>query len=323
MLAVANFHYIRKDFSAEYPSIFGLTPAEFENQLIQLAKHGQFISQSELLDKEFNPEDRLLLITFDDGLKEQFELAKPILDKMGIPFICFINSANFKEKKLSMVHKLHILRSKIAPKDLENEVQKVSARLTKEEVNKAIIHYNYDSIENARLKYLLNFKLNFAELSDCINPLFTQHFNEKIEVENLYMTPAQLNTLFKQDNLASHAHEHLPLAMLNTEEINSDLSKSQHFFQDTFGEQARILSYPYGSFEACTQLSVPLKSSGFKYAFTMERAINKNLNHPYLLARYDCNDLPGGKADLFKGKNIFDNPVFSKWYEYENSSVNR
>ena len=30
MLTVCNYHYIRQDFSFKYPSIFGVTPDEFD-----------------------------------------------------------------------------------------------------------------------------------------------------------------------------------------------------------------------------------------------------------------------------------------------------
>ena len=119
MLAVANFHYIRTDFNSEFPSIFGRTPAEFEFQLQELSRQGKFISQQDILENRVSEEDRAILITFDDGLKEQFELARPILDRMGIPFICFINTVNFKEQKLSTVHKIHLLRSVLQPANIE------------------------------------------------------------------------------------------------------------------------------------------------------------------------------------------------------------
>ncbi len=96
MLIVSNYHYIREDFTAKHPSIFGLTPKQFRLQMEELSKAGSFISQKDLLkfrNKKFDK--NYILITFDDGLKEQYELAKPILDAMGIPFIFFINTANF------------------------------------------------------------------------------------------------------------------------------------------------------------------------------------------------------------------------------------
>ncbi len=113
MLAVANFHYIRRDFKTDHPSIYGVTPDQFRKQLRELAKQGRFVSQKEIL-KGIPEDNKAILITFDDGLKEQFEMAKPILDEMEIPYICFVNTSNFTEKKLSLVHQIHLLRSRIS-----------------------------------------------------------------------------------------------------------------------------------------------------------------------------------------------------------------
>lgn len=120
MLAVGNFHYIRKDFKAAYPSIFGVTPGQFRNQLKELAKYGKFVSQEDILNG-IPKDEKAILISFDDGLKEQFKLAKPILDEMKIPFICFVNTSNFAEQKVSLVHQIHLLRSKIAPAELQKK----------------------------------------------------------------------------------------------------------------------------------------------------------------------------------------------------------
>lgn len=315
MLAVANFHYIRLDFSAKYPSIFGRTPKQFQFQLEELAKHGTFISQNDLLERKISEKDQAILITFDDGLKEQFELARPILDHMGIPFVCFINTVNFTDQQLSMVHKIHLLRSELAPREFESEFKKNTlVKLSEEEEKKAYVHYNYDAPEIARLKYMLNFKLDFSELPVHIDPLFQQIFDKKQLSENLYMSKEQLHELYKHDSLASHAHEHLPLAMLSKQELQINLHKTQSFFLDNFGKKSKLLSYPYGSFEASRDLAETLKFNGFEYAFTMERAVNRDpYKNPFLLSRYDCNDLPGGKFDNFKGQQIFKSPIFNTW----------
>lgn len=45
MLIACNFHYIRESFETPFPSIFGVTPQQFEHQLDLLAHHGEFIGQ--------------------------------------------------------------------------------------------------------------------------------------------------------------------------------------------------------------------------------------------------------------------------------------
>ncbi|SDR69338.1 polysaccharide deacetylase family protein [Christiangramia echinicola] len=323
MLIIANYHYLREDFSAPFPSIYGVTPAQFENQLKKLSKFGKFISQDELLEKPEKIEaDNYFLITFDDGLKEQYELAKPILDKLGIPYIFFINTANFANQEVSLVHKVHLLRSKIAPEKLLGQIENKS--LNSEEKKAAIVHYNYDSPENAILKYILNFKFNHIEQENFIEPIFDELFEEANLVKDLYFSDAMLLELAKKNVLGSHSHSHRPLGLLSKSEAEEELRFTQEFFRKRFGTTARSISYPYGSFNACEGITSLVKKAGFQIGFSMERAANESLDTDrLLLSRFDCNDLPGGKNDLFNGKNPFESAPIRKWNSYENSTINK
>ncbi|GGW78648.1 polysaccharide deacetylase family protein [Salegentibacter mishustinae] len=323
MLIVSNYHYIRENFATPYPSIFGLTPLQFRTQLEQLSHFGEFISQDDLLNFRDKPLDKnYFLINFDDGLREQYELAKPILEAMGIPYIFFINTSNFSEKKVSLVHKIHLLRSQVAPGKL---LKKLKANtLTDMEKKAALHHYNYDTKENAILKYFLNFKLGLEEQKGFIEPLFSEVFNEDEVVQDLYFSEAMLQDLHKKNVLGSHSHLHLPLSRIETSEVKEELINTQNFFLEKFGQKAQALSYPYGSKDSCEGIGDLLQEAGFQLGFTMERAANQSLEEDsLLLARYDCNDLPGGKNDLFNNQNPFEKAALRKWHTDENSGTHK
>ncbi|TVZ54860.1 polysaccharide deacetylase [Lutibacter sp. Hel_I_33_5] len=318
MLIVSNYHYIRESFESKYPSIFGVTPKQFQKQLEQLATYGEFISQEQLVsfrNKKFDK--NYILITFDDGLSEQYELAKPILDKLGIPYVFFINTMNYTKKEISLVHKVHLVRSQILSKEIIDFIStSFGIHITEEEKKLAQINYNYDDESSACLKYLLNFKLNYSEQEKVITPIFNNLFEEKELVKKLYFTPDQLKELYKDDVLGSHSHHHVPLGLLDASKINKELLASQMFFQDQFGKEAYSVSYPYGSKEACDKVTEIEKSSGFKLGFSMERAVNSQIEkNPLMISRYDCNDLPSGKFDIFKSTDLFKEGVKSNWYQ--------
>lgn len=326
MLVVSNYHYIREDFTAKYPSIFGVTPKQFRGQLEKLATYGSFISEEELLGFRDKPFDKnYILISFDDGLKEQYELAKPILDEMGIPFLFFINTANFLDKSVSLVHKIHLLRSALSAEEILQELSGITpGKLSERERALAVSHYNYDEEQTAELKYLLNFKMGIPEQQAFIAPLFSQLYDEKEVASGLYFDDHMLQVLKEQGRLGSHSHRHLPLGVLSGEELRKELEETQEFFRSRFGEPATAISYPYGSAEASLGISREVKAAGFKLGFTMERAVNASLQkEPWLLSRFDCNDLPMGKNDLFTKKRLFDNPHLRKWYQHESSFIDQ
>ncbi|MGB7843729.1 MAG: polysaccharide deacetylase family protein [Salinimicrobium sp.] len=326
MLIVSNYHYIREDFTAKHPSIFGVTPRQFREQLEELAKHGSFISQEELIKHRGKPfEKNRILITFDDGLREQYELAKPILDKMGIPAVFFINTSNFEEQKVSLVHKIHLLRSRLSSEDILQELKKLQKEsLSEKDKQEAISHYNYDEEQTALLKYLLNFKLSLPEQEKFISPLFDEMFEEKKVASELYFDRHMLQELHDNKLLGSHSHRHLPLGQLSEDLLRKELKNTQDFFLNNFGKISETISYPYGSYQACRGISEEVEKAGFKLGFTMERAANKSLKYDsLLLSRFDCNDLPLGKNDLFEGQHIFTNPRLRQWHKHESSFTDK
>lgn len=303
MLTVSNYHYIREDFTSQYPSIFGLTPESFKRQLIELQKIGKFISPKELLentDEIVNSKQNYLLVTFDDGLREQFEIAKPILDDLKIEAMYFVNSINFIEKKVSLVHKIHLIRSQVSPEDLMSNFLKSTFKskfeLSEIDKKKAIEHYNFDDVSSAHLKYCLNFKLTINELSIAMNDLFNIYFDSKETVNNLYMTEEYLKILAQENQLGSHTHSHLALGLLDVDTIGTELKKTKEYLEKITQTKIEMLSYPYGN-EASYAFPVPdiAKKVGYKLGFTMERGKNNGCEDKLLLKRFDCNDLVTGK----------------------------
>ena len=317
MLITSNYHYIREDFENKYPSIFGVTPEQFQKQLEELAKHGTFISQEKLLSfKEKGFDKNYILVTFDDGLSEQYEFAKPILNKLGIPYVFFINTMNYTEREVSLVHKIHMVRSQVSSREIIDFIAtNFDVNITEEEKKLGEINYSYDNKSSAHLKYLLNFKLNYNQQRVIINPLFDSLFVEKDVVDDLYFSKDQLKSLYNEGVLGSHSHNHVPLGLLSKDKIKKEILDSQSFFKNEFGKEAYSISYPYGSKEACSNVSEIGASLDLELGFSMERAITTEIkSNPLMISRYDCNDLPGGKFNLFGDKNIFAEGTKSNWY---------
>jgi len=301
MLTVSNYHYIRENFTSPYPSIFGLTPEMFERQLLLLKEIGTFIHPKDLLQDPntiLKSDQNFILVTFDDGLKEQFDLAKPILDKLYIPALFFINSINHLEKEVSLVHKVHLLRSRIASSVLLSIITEWDSKYNLDLIQKekAESHYNYDDKKSAYLKYLLNFKLSVSEQSRLMGTLFEQFFDKNEVLDSLYMSEFQIKNLGELGMLGSHTHSHYALGLLSSEIIKEELSISKEYLEQLTKEKIRFVSYPYGNDIACAKPVPELaKESGYIIGFTIERGINTGNENKLLLKRFDCNDLVGGK----------------------------
>ncbi|UQD56163.1 polysaccharide deacetylase family protein [Flavobacterium sp. K5-23] len=301
MLTVCNYHYIRESYFSEYPSIFGVTPNGFKNQLKLLKKTGCFITPSQLVedyDAVVSSKYNYFCITFDDGLKEQFEFALPILQELDIQAFFFANSINTEMQKVCTVHKIHLLRSILSPEKLMYLLKKKSTfSLNEVEIKNGEGHYRYDTPESAQLKYLLNFKIPFDIQEQIIDIVFNSYFDEEVVLNKLYMSKEELIYLGKNNNLGSHTHTHYPLGLLEIDKLRYELEHSKMYFEALVGNVITAVAYPYGTDEACTGLvAETAKKVGYLYGFTTKRGIIDRSNNKLLLNRFDCNDLIGGKS---------------------------
>jgi len=305
MLTVSNYHYIRENFATPYPSIFGVTPDDFRKQLVLLKNQGDFIETNYLVEnvKEvLASRENYFLITFDDGLKEQFDFALPILDELHIPALFFVNSNNHIEKKVSLAHQIHLVRSVISSDELfENLVKQSNRKLNQKEIQKAHQFYRFDNHQSAELKYFLNVLLDFTTQEKFINSIFTKHFDEGEVLENLYMNTNEIQQLIQRGFIGSHTHTHLPLGIYDEQTILYELETTKKHLEYLGGKIINCVAYPYGTKEAATEEVGKLaKQVGYKLGFTTKPKVNTISSNLLLLNRFDCNDLIGGKNYRYK-----------------------
>jgi peptidoglycan/xylan/chitin deacetylase (PgdA/CDA1 family) len=300
MLTVSNYHYIRENFDLKYPSIFGMTPVQFRNQIQGLKKTGDFVRIYDLLS---HTEDILTsnknyyLITFDDGLKEQYIHALPIMEELNVDGLFFVNSINHEEKKVSTVHKIHLLRSEIHPKEILAGIKEFTdLDYSNEEKSKAHKVYRFDTKESAEVKYFLNFIMPYDQKELLVNTLFQVYFNEMDIAESLYMDMHQIKDLAERRYIGNHTHSHKPLGLFDEETITYELSHSKKFLEKITGQHIETVSYPYGTAAASSKIVQQLsKKTGHKLGFTALKGMNRNIENLMALSRFDCNDLIGGK----------------------------
>lgn len=330
MLIAINYHYIRDSFATPYPGIHGSTPQQLSAQLETLSSIGEFVSARQLADaiegKTPLPK-KAFIITLDDGLREQYEAAQPVFERLGVPALFFINTRPIEEGLVSTVHKIHLLRANMDPNVFAAQVREKSLQRGFEINNdsiaeKAEAHYKYDTSAIKRLKYLLNFTLKRQQRDDVISVMFDEFYDssEHTISQELYMTREQIADLGRAELIGNHAHEHLPLGLLSSEDQHRQFSRSAELLTEWTGYRPYALSYPYGSRDAANRVASQVASShGIQFAFTMERAANLDLAEPLHLARFDSNDVPGGKSALWEAHELFDAVPARTWFTKVNA----
>ena len=308
MLIAVNYHYIRERFNEPYPSIFGVTPIEFAEQLDVLGTEATFVGASDVLeaiDGGGRLPERAAMITFDDGLAEQFELAWPILKAKGIPALFFVNTKPIEEHSITATHKIHIVRAYASTRDILETIQRFfdeqSLALSLPDASEACSVYRYDEPEAAQLKYFLNYRLDEQLKDDVLNACLADlGFDERELSRKLYMSRAQLQILADNDSLGAHGHTHRALGLMSDQEARDDVELSICKLREWTGITVPALSYPFGFQDACSQAAATAAQDlGIRFAFTMERAANTDLQSPMFLARFSNNDaVPNGGSSV-------------------------
>lgn len=315
LFLVVNFHYIHEENKYPFPGIHSTTQDRLSKQLEQLGQHFNFISQDDLveaLEGKKKLSERCCLITFDDGLKNQYENALPVLKEKGIPAIFFINTLPLREKKACQVHKIQWLRSHLPPEEF---LQRIDDSLTKNsgkslsdfsiDQELATEKYRYDKPQIAKLKFTLNYVLPIEEKEKVINGIFKELVDDEVDFcQRFYMSEKEVRELSNLSFLGAHSDAHRLFSQLSETQIAKDIKKSLETLNRIVGNKKIIsISYPYGDLGNISQLVDICKSLGLKLGFTTERSFNKSLQHPLLFARMDTNDVLGGKFAGFTLKN--------------------
>ena len=300
MLSIGNYHYIKEQYDYKYPSIFGVTPEGFKKQLKLLKNSGDIVSVSDFLTqyKDLSKDKgNYYFITFDDGLKEQYKYALPILDELNTEALFFANSLNTDKSIVTTVHKIHLIRSEISPKELIDLLAKnVEFEYSDEMKKKSHQCYRFDDKESAEVKYLLNFLLPFKQKEIVIDQLFKSYFDEQSICESLYMNKEELRNLATRGLLGSHTHNHYPLGLLSKDEIEFELKYSKKYLEELTGKTMKTVAYPYGTPEACTEeVAKTARALGYVFGFTTTKGQVNIHDDKLLINRFDCNDIIGGK----------------------------
>ncbi|WP_343661486.1 polysaccharide deacetylase family protein [Chryseobacterium sp.] len=126
---------------------------QFEEDLDHFSKNFQFVSWQEFKDcmsGNFKPAKKIALLTFDDGFREFYEVAAPILERKGIYACNFINPAFIDNKEMMFRCKASLLADAVGKiKTIDPEVYFIlSLKNTDRHVlQKKILTINYQEKE--------------------------------------------------------------------------------------------------------------------------------------------------------------------------------
>lgn len=289
-----HYHYI-EDLNGHNTGMNPCPVAEFEKHIKFLSEHYKSAS----IEKTFeagknNSKEQYYSVTFDDGLKDQYENAVPILKKYNAQATFFLITETL-EGFLPSAHKLHIILSKISILeviDLWNEFlgQRYSEYASRFFVpkDKRLVKNRrlYADIPTANMKETLT-TIPFSIRDNFLDFLFQKYdIEEKVLCEKLFLNSADIQDLQKQEfSVGIHTHVHEPIGALGPEGLRADFKKSKKWLKKIIGKEPTLFSYPYGIVPEWGPSAV--QKEGITHAVTVEERGVSQDDNPLLIPRYD------------------------------------
>lgn len=244
-LTIFGFHRIapprkRTLFDA---SVFDAPPPEnFRTQLLWLKNHADAVSERDvhnaILGRLRLPR-RAFMITFDDGYRDNYDLAYPILKELKIPALFFIPTQSIQERRLGWwdyiswcLNNTHLTEIRLRGKyfSLRNGVEEAEHFL-KQQMKLTPAYQNFDLIGDLYRACAVS----PPGKEVCDSELLT--WDQIREMRNGGM------------NIGSHTHSHRVLATLNLEEQRFELLHSKEILEKELGEKITSIGYPVGGYE--------------------------------------------------------------------------
>ncbi len=267
-----------------------ITPELFEKQIAYISKNYNIIDFHNLDQADFlkNQKKEPVIITFDDGYRDFYIYAFPILKKYKAPATVFLATGYTGTKNLIWYDKLASVllcatkRPNLEPDRAPCEINRQILRFfnAKEDQHQEIINYIVQNLKKikpgAREKIIKNLE------NEC-----KPRFSDKIKTR-LMLSWDEVR--FMSENgitFGSHTVSHPVLSGLSYADAKREIMESQKTIEEKIQKPVNLFAYPYGKKEDYSQKTINiLKNAGFKYACTTIKG-DENLNpdSPFELKR--------------------------------------
>lgn len=269
--SVLNIMYhgvVRKNSSFFSPR--HIPESQFEQHLKYYKKNFKIISLSESFK---NPElsidssKKIITISFDDGFKNNLEIALPLLEKYEIPVTFFVSG---------------ICTENVDDCFLWTEMMAGLQYFCKDKMV-TINGVEYVNLYNTEKGSLVDFlKSREPQERDRILAQLSQEYDLENKIKSL---PGEIWRLLNKDDLkrlsqsgladiGSHGHLHYNLGQINARDAKRELVISKEKLENTVGNEVTMIAYPDGSYNE--EIKDMAESVGYRYQLAVNYLLDSD-----------------------------------------------
>ena len=261
-------------------------PVSFDRQMCFLKKHFRLLDTEEFVSSFENNspfQNASCLITFDDGWKDNYDYALPILQKYDIhalifPAIDYIGTGKLFWQE-EMGHGFHqaLKNYNTLSETLEDYGLKKLVDLPDEELLDSI----RDHVRGLK-------SLPYDQIQKIMHTLSISGVIDHGDVD-VYLDWELVREMHNSViSFGSHACSHRILTRLDDDEINEELARSRKELEQAVGHPITTIAYPNGNYDE--RLGELARSHGYKLGFGTEFGSVSHTDEPMNLRRININD---------------------------------
>jgi peptidoglycan/xylan/chitin deacetylase (PgdA/CDA1 family) len=275
---VFNYHRIGDSEATPFdPNVFSCDTAHFDMQLAAIRSRFQMVTIAELgemIELGRKMEAPLALVTFDDGYRDNYTNAFPVLKAHQMSAVFFVATSFVGSQSVPWWDEVAWM---VKTTNRDNFVLPGAPS----------IRVDHEKIGNTIRETLIAFKRDPAPIHVKLRHLQSV-LERKLETtagDSLFMNWEELREMRKAGmEVGSHSHSHAILSHLSEEEQFEELSQSRTIIERELGEPVFAVAYPVGGTMTYTTATQRLVARcGYQIGFSFDSGFNCDLKS----RRYD------------------------------------
>lgn len=305
-ISIVMYHYVRDLKNSRYPQIKGLDYDLFKQQIEFFKNNFNVITMEEMIafyDEGYKLPEKAMLLTFDDGYVDHYTSVFPVLNEYKMQGSFYISGKTFVDHVLLDVNKIHFILASANINTLLKDVyeqldyyrgNEYDIESNEDLFNKYAIANRFDPKEVIFVKRLLQTVLPEDLRTKISSKIFEKliGIKEDIFARELYMNYDQIKCMKNSGMyIGIHGYDHYWLGNLESNKMQTDISKALACMDGIIDTSKWIMNYPYGSLNQ--NVVDFISNNGCKLGLTTEvRAVDTEKDNRFLLPRFDTNDFP-------------------------------
>jgi peptidoglycan/xylan/chitin deacetylase (PgdA/CDA1 family) len=266
-LVVLNYHGVASDEQCRDPRLYGnvMGISEFSRQMEELARRFHPIGFSELQRWRagaYSLPPRAVLVTFDDGYRNNLSYAMPVLERYGIPAIIHVSTGYIGQRRL------------LWPDEVYLRVLSWPERAIPMPTPCKDLPYPGEAAARANLANHIREsckRLSVARLTEYLDALRKHELPDGSDELYGFLSWDDVRTLKERGfTIGGHTVEHFVLTQLTSTQLRREVVDCKQAIEQQLSGNCACFAYPNGgAADISRQVVQEVRQAGYEIAFTV------------------------------------------------------